>query len=356
MGSLIDEGGFGCIFYPGFNCNGERNKDYTTLSKLVVDEFNAINEVYIGSLIQKIPNYRLFFLPVIEDCPIKISKLDQKLVTKCNVIAESELQQVEQKSEPKYLLLTIPYLKSISMRTLFRDSSRSKKHRFILFIDTFKYLINSITYLLDIGIIHYDLSIENIIYSTHYGVPLIIDFGLSFEINQINLSTIKEYFYTYRPKHMIWCLEIHAICYLTKKNDKLDEETITNMVDMYVDSNSGLNVCNEKFKNEYKEACKRFLRPFIILDKDDAINKLKAHYKTWDLYALSILYLRFLFYICNGKFIENKLLIHIAQILLTNISPDPNKRYSVDYTKQKWNELFDMDETPENYLLLRNFL
>ena len=351
MGSLIDEGSFGCIFHPGFNCDGEKNNDYDTISKLVVNEFNAINETFIGSLIQAIPNYKLFFLPVIQDCSIDIFALDKELIQKCSIINNNILQ-----SQTKYLLLTIPYLKKISMRSLFKDSSRSNKYKLVLFIETFNYFINSLIYLLSIQVVHFDISIENIIYSTVYEVPALLDFGLSFQMSELNNSNISEYFYTYAPEHELWSLEIHAISYLAKKNDKLDEDIIIEMVDKYVDNNKALFICSDDFKNKYKEQAKLFLNQFISYSKYDAINALLKYYKKWDLYSTSILYLRLLFYICNGAFFENKLLIYISQILLTNISPDPAKRYSVEETKKKWRDMFNIDDTPQDYLMLINNL
>ena len=42
----------------------------------------------------------------------------------------------------------------------------------------------------------------------------------------------------------------------------------------------------------------------------------------------------------------------MIQILLINISPDPVKRYSVETTIQKFEQLYYVNESIANYLLL----
>ena len=39
MSKLINQGGFGCIFYPGFNCKGEyTEKQKNSVTKLQINE------------------------------------------------------------------------------------------------------------------------------------------------------------------------------------------------------------------------------------------------------------------------------------------------------------------------------
>ena len=91
MNKLLSEGGFGCIFYPGFNCMGKVNKpDSKFVSKLEANDFNALNEIYISSLIRQIANYKLYFLPVIDSCSISLAAIDQKYIDKCKIIDKDE--------------------------------------------------------------------------------------------------------------------------------------------------------------------------------------------------------------------------------------------------------------------------
>jgi len=164
MSELINQGGFGCIFYPGFNCKGENTKNFQDkVSKLQINDFAGENEIYIGSLIKTIPNYSLYFLPVISSCSIGLASLNKKYIEKCKIVSNDD---------PDYLLLELPYIKNISFCQLFSDTFRTNRHLFVTFLDTYQYIVGSIGNLLDINVIHYDLKEENILYSIKYENPI----------------------------------------------------------------------------------------------------------------------------------------------------------------------------------------
>jgi len=119
MSQLISQGGFGCIFYPGFNCKGQVNNETKMVSKLQINNFNAINEILIGKKIKEFTKYEFFFLPVVSSCSMNLASLDKKSIEKCNIISNK-------KSE--YLLLKMPYLKNISFQKLFTNFEKKKKH------------------------------------------------------------------------------------------------------------------------------------------------------------------------------------------------------------------------------------
>ena len=44
---IIGQGTYGCILYPGFDCNGIPNKNMKYLSKIQLNNENTIKEKYI---------------------------------------------------------------------------------------------------------------------------------------------------------------------------------------------------------------------------------------------------------------------------------------------------------------------
>ena len=49
MTHLLEQGGFGCVYYPGINCTqGKILNNSKVVTKLVVNDFTADNEIYIG--------------------------------------------------------------------------------------------------------------------------------------------------------------------------------------------------------------------------------------------------------------------------------------------------------------------
>jgi serine/threonine protein kinase len=319
MSKLIDQGGFGCVFYPGFNCKSDFKKtDNKLVSKLQMNTFNARNEIYIGSLIQKISNYQLYYLPVISSCNITMASISQDIIDKCDII---------EKGNDKYKILELPYLQNISFDTLFSDSTRSIRHLFLTFIETYKYVAIAIGNLIDNNIVHFDIKEQNILYSTKYENPILIDFGLSIPINKISNSNLKDYFYIYAPDYYLWPLEVHIINYILYEG-KLTTDSIK------------------------RTASINYFSKFIKLDSATIIIQLLNFFKTWDLYSLSIMYLKFFNKLFKKGYFDNNFIILFSQLLLQNISPFPESRYSSIETQKKYTDIFFINEKPENYIVL----
>ena len=86
---VINQGGFGCIFYPSLSCkkeqtNVEQAKEY--VSKLVERNFSSKNEIDVGEIVKKIPFYALYYVPVLQYCAANLSKVGSKEIKKCNII------------------------------------------------------------------------------------------------------------------------------------------------------------------------------------------------------------------------------------------------------------------------------
>jgi serine/threonine protein kinase len=343
MSKLIDQGGFGCVFYPGFNCKSDFKKtDNKLVSKLQMNTFNARNEIYIGSLIQKISNYQLYYLPVISSCNITMASISQDIIDKCDII---------EKGNDKYKILELPYLQNISFDTLFSDSTRSIRHLFLTFIETYKYVAIAIGNLIDNNIVHFDIKEQNILYSTKYENPILIDFGLSIPINKISNSNLKDYFYIYAPDYYLWPLEVHIINYILYEG-KLTTDSIKRTVDIYIKNNSAFNGLSDEFREKYATASINYFSKFIKLDSATIIIQLLNFFKTWDLYSLSIMYLKFFNKLFKKGYFDNNFIILFSQLLLQNISPFPESRYSSIETQKKYTDIFFINEKPENYIVL----
>ena len=343
MTQLIDQGGFGCIFYPGLSCKTNfTKKNEKLVSKLQLNSFNARNEIYIGSVVKSISNYKLYFLPVISACNISIASINSEMINKCDII---------EKGNDKYKVLELPYLENISFETLFSDSKRSTRELFLTFIETYKYVVIGVQNLIDKNIVHFDIKEQNILYSTKYENPILIDFGISIPIKKVNNSNIKDYFYVYAPEYYLWPLEVHIINYILHK-DKLTLDSIKKTVDTYIKNNPSFNALSEKFRERYRESSITFFSEFIKLDSASAVVKLLEYFNTWDLYSLSIMYLRFFNKLFKKGFFKNTFIVAFSQLLLQNVSPYPNKRLTSEETQQLYQDIFFISENPAAYSVL----
>jgi serine/threonine protein kinase len=343
MTELINQGGFGCIFYPGFNCSTNFKKNTKRLvSKVQLNHFNARNEIYIGSLIKAIINYRLYFLPVIDSCNLSLASIDSNIIDKCEII---------EKNIDKYKVLELPYLENISFNTLFSDPQRTTQHLFLTFIETYKYLVISIQELVKKNIVHFDIKEQNILYSNKYENPILIDFGLSIPIDKLSNNNFKDYFYIYAPDYSLWPLEVHIINYILHK-DTLTKDAIDSTIQTYIENLSAFNSLSDEFKSDYKTSASNFFYKYLKFDSSDIIRQLLEYNNTWDLYSLSIMYLRFLNKLFHKGYFKNSFITNFSQLILQNLCPIPENRFSPIETLKNYTDIFFIKETPENYFIL----
>jgi hypothetical protein len=111
---------------------------------------------------------------------------------------------------------------------------------------------------------------------------------------------------------------------------------------------------SKKFAKSFQESCRRQVEN-VLGDFDGAthkkiIVKLIENYATWDNYAVSIMTLRLIHLLFPDGFPENRFYIDFTQLLLTNIHPDPARRTSVLGTRQRFYELFYLNENIDTYI------
>ena len=341
MSKLLTQGGFGCVYYPGIKCDGRPNNSKKVITKLQKMDMSAENEILIGKMINKIENFHLFFSPVVKSCRVNLANVDRSLLSKCEIIDE--------KKEKNYILLDMLYINNNQFTELIKKMS--KKNLIVTIFETYIFLLGSLELLLDSKIVHFDLKNDNILYDKITNNPILIDFGISIPIDKINNMNIKDYLYVYAPDYCIWPLDVHIITFLLHKTQStLTKQDAIVIASDYSKFNKGLESFSDEFKKQYKIFCIEVAEQYVGMNRNLAIEKLMSSYKTWDNYAISILYLKSFAFLFEKGFYKNELFIYFSQLLLTNISPDSNKRLSVSETKTKFSEMFYTNETVENYV------
>jgi serine/threonine protein kinase len=241
---MLNYGSYGCVYYPGTDCKG--STDTTRVSKIVNTRYSA-REIDMSNKVKKIKGFQEFFLPVEESCPIQSTK-----VKRCKALSY----------ETTYTLLTIPYLKSVPGP-----------------FDTtaFNTLTYAIELLLEHNLVHFDIKLDNIICTPR---PYLIDFGISLDMSDVQLAS---YFFVYDPGQYIWPIEVHLLCY---------------MVDHNWSEDSLQHVCKEVYKkspvkplleDDYEAKCIQHYGYVWKLPRQEVIAKLIEGWRTWDMYALTLL-------------------------------------------------------------------
>lgn len=347
MSTLISQGGYGCVYYPGIKCSGEVETDNMVVTKLQNKDFNAYNEMNIGKMITSIKDYKKYFIPVIKSCNTNIRKIDSNAINECKIINSY--------GSPEYSLMTLEYVKNIPVENMLNkgETVREKKKVFVQILNMYKYLINSIDILIKHNIVHLDIKPNNLLYSLKDMSPLIIDFGISIPMKSLDKKNKWEYFYAYIPEYYIWPLEVHVINYYRHIiQGNLSNEDIQIIANDFCKSNNSLLFFSQEFYDRYKNSCIFYLKQFIGIDRDTVINKLIGYWKTWDCFAANTMFIDVFRKVFKKYVHYNKMLISLIELMVTNISPNPEKRLTPDECIMRFNKCFFMEEDTNNYINL----
>ena len=261
-GKLLAEGGYGCVFIPGINCDGSIMSNKKYISKIQRFDDSAKNEIEIGRIVQNIGGFEDHFSPVLKFCNIDIAKVKDKEISKCTIL--------KKKATKKFIVMKLRYVEGND----FMDYLINQKNSVQLvsnIILSYNHLLKSVSMLIEKQILHYDLKGTNILFDMEKETPILIDFGLSVQISNIdfddNLQTLmnnlKNIFYVYAPEYSIWSLEIHYLSYILHKNKEPTVMELTDIAEKYVMENKALNKnFSPWFLKKYKEKCIKQLKKY----------------------------------------------------------------------------------------------
>ena len=314
---LLNQGTYGCVYHPGLDCN-EKPQDKKYVTKIhSASEKTTMNEIAVSKKIRdKIKDYELYFAPVLENCNVNLAEVEREDVEKCEFI-ESDIKDFQNANRdldefsghlvhlPKdppliYMSTKIKYIKGKSLykhiNKLITKISKDKLYSEISFL--YKTLCLNIDKLTQIKVVHYDLKENNIIVSKK-GIPVVIDFGISIDMEKLDRNNLKNAFYVYSTDYDPWCIEIVLINYIVHEQTP-DMRTNTIQIMKIFDEV----MAHNKFENvDYlKDALSEYRIHFKkqIADKyngkknKELLDYLLTTYDRWDIYAMTIMFIEML--------------------------------------------------------------
>jgi serine/threonine protein kinase len=349
MSKLIDQGGFGCVFYPGIECDGSISKNPKYISKLHKKNYHVVNEYNVGKKVTKIPLYEYYFAPIVNMCNIDIAKIDKRERDMCRVISRTS-------SGSKFVIMKMPYIKNVSLVKYITNPNIDKKEIVTYIMDSYKFLLHSLKMLNSSGVVHFDFKIPNILFEVKTKNPIIIDFGLSLSLNNLGPKTYSKYFYTYNAAYYVWPVDVHIINYVINVNSNLTYEELVVLVDTNVKANNALSIFSEEFVKRYRDLTINTYKKYTNVPAENVVTELVKNCNTWDIYSLSVMFLQLVNFMSYDGFTDNKLIKEFSELLLLNIHPNAARRLSFDETKKRYKKLFSLDVSLDGYEnLLNNF-
>lgn len=350
MSALLSQGGYGCVYHPSLSCSGKSEKNNKKVSKLQKKDWASENEIIIGKIITKIKNYKFYFLPITSSCDINITNVDKSILEECRV--------VKKKPEAKFVLMKMDYLENISFIDYLKTSSHSGEYSIAKLVQSYKALCESLDLLKESNIVHHDLKMDNILISKENYQPIIIDFGISLNMN--NLSSQQEdkldnYFYIDAPDYYPWPLEVHIINYIVQSRMDTNYGPIVpnelfDIAEKWCKYNQSLRIFSKEFNKKFLEKSKYYLKQFDGKTNKEVLEILLKTWEKWDIYSLSVIYLKIITFIFNESFPDTNFLSEITQMLLINLSPNPEERLSCKSTISYLEDIVNREDSLQDLI------
>ena len=308
---LINQGSYGCIFSPGFNCKGKpiqntQNKQYIT--KVQKNASTSQRETKLGKIIKNITDHEDYFAPILSKCEVSLARMNNDKIKRCDFIEDDE---------KSYETNKLRYVGKNTLAThILNVVEATPKQLFRILLDTHIHLLKGFDRLLSEGIVHMDVKENNVMIDDNTKTPIIIDFGLSSEITKMNTNKYRDVFFIYGPDYAPWCIDICMLTYMAnelkteiippgmlgfvgfekkKAENWLDgmvtKEKLTIIINDFITKNHAMiDLLSESQRKIYKNTLDEYFGRFIGKTWKDVADELEQNVSSWDCYAVSVMY------------------------------------------------------------------
>ena len=301
MSKFIKEGAYGCVYRPGVNGDGKPTSS-KYISKIQYNRDRTEQEPEIGKrLREKIPYYENYFAPALETCPAKIASIKKSELTKCNALSKPN-QLETARSSREFVSIKIKYIGSDTLEENLNKHMKKSPTTFMEhMVDTHIYLANAVEELVKQQIIHHDIKENNIIYSKSKHAPILIDFGVAFQLNQLyKEDALRSVFFSKHTNYPPWCPETFCIASIIEKRNweqrKIKSSELKEHMDIYFNENPIVNSeLGDDEKKKYKQQWMVFLEPMNGVQGKRVVEMWLKHWNTWDMYSVNVMYYTFMY-------------------------------------------------------------
>lgn len=299
---LINKGKYGCIYKPGIRCSG-KPWPVKYISKIQVIRSATSREIGVGKLLRKmVPNFAQYFAPILSSCPIDISVIDKEEVRKCDVIHENMGLVSGSGSSARFSSNKIRYVGEMTLGDFLLDTFVKRPRVFMKeLVHTHQYLLKSLGLMEGLGLVHYDLKENNVVYDEEQSAPIVIDFGLAFLAADVGSSAVQQYkqfFYDPYEKYPPWCFDTVLLSHIADIGDlsvvltKEDIVVLKRRLQVFVEKNDAVRVpfISDGERDAFMMGWSGFLDAFLGKSWDDLWKSLFSQHASWDNYSIAVVY------------------------------------------------------------------
>jgi len=348
---LLNQGAYGCIFKPELGCDVDESDTGDYVSKLQMKTKELEKEIKIGIELQKIKNYYYYFAPIIKTCNVNIRSIDSKIVRGCKVIT-NEIGEIDTESE--YTSNKIRYVGKYNMNKILQIITTTKKLSTLM--NNHLYLLNSIKLMFENNIIHLDLKTDNIVWDENQQIPIIIDFGLSFNIKELLDKNTTDYssedspyvdIFVGKQYYVFWCVDIFMICQIVNYYNKgnVEEHVLEIILNRMLRDPYFQKIFTNHDINLFKSKYDTFFSAYVGKPWTDLLTSLlqEKNYSTWDNHSLCT---AIMFTIIDNDMLNSQDMAtkEYVKLIREIIIAMPGERIGIEETQKRIKEIIRIKE------------
>ena len=310
---IIGQGTYGCVFRPNIECSKKDRTDPDFLSKIQQKDRTMINEINIGKKLPKSPR----FAGILKTCPVTVGKIGKDGVSKCKMIQNKQsVNLVSNKIQYAGKDTISKYLQNILSSN--KSSEKQSEDYIKAIINTHVFLLQSLVVLNTSNVLHLDIKYNNIMIRDNK--PVVIDFGLSFEKDKLNIDKYKtksslQPFGIAVDYYIPWCFEVILLSHVSRYMSVVDkdgnikilidkekegtvlnskeEEILIRILNKYIENNNviSMSIFTAQEKASFKEKMLLWIKELKGKTWRDIWNKIISSSNTWDNYGLAVMFL-----------------------------------------------------------------
>ena len=306
------------MYIPEISCDSKEPTLNKYVSKIQQDNFASRREIKIGKNIAKIRGYNARFAPIIKTCPVNVATINGKELASCKMYMQAKAAH----TTDNLITCKIRYVgkntlgKELDSVLLTKRPSKNVLNRYCKQLaETHMYLLKSLSILNENGVLHLDVKENNVMYDDTNHVPIIIDYGLSYNVSDLDIDEYAKNatnsFGVNVPWYSPWCIEVVMLSYIAKQiqtkadsaykvdvtrlDSKIEDFAVfSQMIENYMDKNLILQhkIFGANEVKDYKTGLIELVKGFKGKTWREVWKMIVASNKSWDNYGMSVLYLQ----------------------------------------------------------------
>jgi len=333
---LLTRGNYTCSSKPKSNASSGSQYQNKIQMKNEITE----NAQKISDILKTIPQYNLYFQVILESQDIELGKISEDDIETC----ESE-EQPKTMNTSKFVSLKVKYYE----KTWKQQMMQVKKNKLLqIFLDGTNQLIQILKSIQNKNIVHFNLHEKNILCSDTLKMPVLSNFNLSFQLEDLKKEEVENLFPTYED-YSVWPIEVYLISKIANIKEGepenwvtkvIEQEELEKWIETFTNSPIFKKIASEERRELFKIQLTQYFNPIVGKPYKLLYENLIESARTWDLYGLSIIILETFIDLKLNKQMDNEFVNKFIELIKSVVYVNPNARPSIEYIEQELNKLY----------------